>query len=92
MTALLFVALAVASAGGQQHWPQFRGPKAGVAADNPELPETWSASDNVAWKVAIPGLGWSSRSCGVTTSFSRRGSTPELLNPSRPARFAVVTW
>jgi outer membrane protein assembly factor BamB len=60
MTALLFVALAVASAGGQQHWPQFRGPNAGVVADNPELPETWSASDNVAWKVAIPGLGWSS--------------------------------
>ena len=38
----------------------FRGPQAGVAADNPDLPETWSATDNVAWKADVPGLGWSS--------------------------------
>ena len=41
-------------------WHQFRGPQAGVAADNPDLPETWSATDNVAWKADVPGLGWSS--------------------------------
>src|SRR5262245_66168822 len=60
IAALLIVGLAGASAAGQQHWPQFRGPNAGVIADNPRLPETWSASDNIAWRVAIPGLGWSS--------------------------------
>jgi outer membrane protein assembly factor BamB len=44
-----------------QQWPQFRGPGAsGVAVDDPRLPETWSATDNVAWSVAIPGRGWSS--------------------------------
>lgn len=44
-----------------QEWPQFRGPgSTGVAADNPLLPETWSTTENVAWKTAIPGHGWSS--------------------------------
>ena len=51
---------APAAAGGQQ-WTQFRGPgAAGVVADNPDLPERWSATDNVAWRTPIPGLGWSS--------------------------------
>ena len=29
---------------GQEHWPQFRGPNAGVIPDNPALPETWNAT------------------------------------------------
>lgn len=41
-------------------WHQFRGPQAGVTSDNPALPDTWSDTDNVAWKTPIPGLGWSS--------------------------------
>jgi outer membrane protein assembly factor BamB len=41
-------------------WPQFRGPQAGVIADDPALPDTWSETENVAWKVPISGLGWSS--------------------------------
>lgn len=42
-------------------WPQFRGPgSAGVAEEDPNLPEVWSATQNIAWKVPIPGRGWSS--------------------------------
>jgi hypothetical protein len=65
--AALLVAVAAAVAGsapitGQsRHWPQWRGPDmSGVVADHPGLPERWSASENVAWKVRVPGLGWSS--------------------------------
>ena len=43
----------------EANWPQFRGPSAGVAEDNP-LPDTWSTTENVAWKVEIPGRAWSS--------------------------------
>ena len=41
-------------------WPDFRGPRGdghGAAAD---LPLRWSESENIRWKVAIPGRGWSS--------------------------------
>jgi outer membrane protein assembly factor BamB len=41
-------------------WPQFRGPHAGAIPDDPALPDTWSETENIAWKTAIPGLGWSS--------------------------------
>ena len=41
-------------------WPQFRGPGAtGVGADL-RVPDTWSATENIVWKAAIPGVGWSS--------------------------------
>jgi hypothetical protein len=43
-----------------QNWPQFRGTMAGVGVDHPDLPDTWSTSDNVAWVAEIPGIGWSS--------------------------------
>ena len=44
-----------------QEWTQFRGPgAAGAVADNPALPERWSAGENVAWRTPLPGLGWSS--------------------------------
>ena len=54
-----FVVSSVASSADQQ-WPQFRGPSAGVAADDPSLPDSWSATENIAWKADVPGIGWSS--------------------------------
>lgn len=41
-------------------WPQFRGPDGGGHAFASGLPTRWSEADNVAWKTAIDGLGWSS--------------------------------
>ena len=43
-----------------QEWPRFRGNDAGVAADDPSLPDRWSQTENVVWTRSIPGLGWSS--------------------------------
>ena len=43
-----------------QHWPRFRGLHAGAVADDPALPDRWSETENVAWKIDVPGLSWSS--------------------------------
>ena len=43
-----------------QDWPMFRGRSGGVADDDPALPDRWSATENVLWRVGIPGVGWSS--------------------------------
>jgi outer membrane protein assembly factor BamB len=41
-------------------WPQFRGPHSdGVAAET-ALPAQWAADKNIAWKVKVPGVAWSS--------------------------------
>jgi hypothetical protein len=44
----------------EANWPQFRGPGARGITTNTNLPDRWSASENVAWKAEIPGRGWSS--------------------------------
>ena len=51
---------AMASVAAGENWPQFRGPGARSVAGNPDLPDRWSATENVAWKTEIPGRGWSS--------------------------------
>jgi outer membrane protein assembly factor BamB len=60
---LLVLALAVTlslRAAGPSEWPQFRGPQGAGVADGSVLPEKWSATENVAWVVDVPGRGWSS--------------------------------
>jgi outer membrane protein assembly factor BamB len=48
------------SAHAQEHWPQFRGPDARGVANHSNLPDHWSATENIAWKTDVPGRGWSS--------------------------------
>jgi len=60
MSGIVLAALALVPLLAAEQWPQFRGPRAGVAADDPSLPDHWSETENVAWKTPIPGLGWSS--------------------------------
>jgi outer membrane protein assembly factor BamB len=57
---VLFFALVALGAQDSAHWPQFRGLGALGVAENPGLPERWSTNENVAWKVAVAGRGWSS--------------------------------
>jgi hypothetical protein len=57
---LVLLVLAVASIFAADTWPQFRGPNSAGVADDPRLPDRWSATENILWKTAIPGNGWSS--------------------------------
>lgn len=41
-------------------WPQFRGPTGDGHSSAVGLPQQWSETENVAWKTALPGEGWSS--------------------------------
>jgi outer membrane protein assembly factor BamB len=43
-----------------ENWPQFRGLQAGVAADDPALPDAWGPTQNIVWKIDMPGAAWSS--------------------------------
>ena len=58
---VLAVLPSVLVSAASDNWPQWRGPDmTAVVEDDPELPDTWSATDGVAWKTQIPGVGWSS--------------------------------
>jgi outer membrane protein assembly factor BamB len=40
-------------------FPQFRGPRGWGVANGQPIPTTWSAEQNLTWRVAVPGAGWS---------------------------------
>ncbi|MFQ5734512.1 MAG: PQQ-binding-like beta-propeller repeat protein [Planctomycetaceae bacterium] len=55
----LFVCLFAAGVSAED-WPQFRGPTGqGISAEK-NLPAEFGPAKNVAWRVTIPGAGWSS--------------------------------
>lgn len=56
----LIVAVAAAPGAALEDWPQFRGPGMRGVLDDPALPDSWSATENVAWKTPVAGTGWSS--------------------------------
>ncbi|MGI9106832.1 MAG: PQQ-binding-like beta-propeller repeat protein [Pyrinomonadaceae bacterium] len=41
------------------NWPQWRGPQSNGTSDERNLPLKWSAGENVAWKLPLPGLSGS---------------------------------
>ena len=42
-----------------EDFPQFRGPGGRGQLSGQSIPTTWSAEQNVAWKIKVPGSGWS---------------------------------
>ena len=38
-------------------WPQWRGPQASGVAENAAPPTRWSETENVRWKIGVPGNG-----------------------------------
>ena len=52
---------ALASKGGTAtDWPQFRGPRGNGECAAKNVPVAWSETNNLAWRVAVPGRGRSS--------------------------------
>jgi len=45
---------------GAKYWPRWRGPSGQGLASGNGYPDTWSSSQNVAWKTVVPGTGNSS--------------------------------
>jgi outer membrane protein assembly factor BamB len=60
LASVLLVFTAAPTHGADANWPQFRGSKSRGISDNRNLPEKWSATENVEWKTDLPGRGWSS--------------------------------
>jgi outer membrane protein assembly factor BamB len=64
---LLLCAFAIAvstilasAANSRADWPQFRGPGGDGHTEATGLPLRWSETENIVWKTALPGRGWSS--------------------------------
>jgi len=61
--AVLFVAViapVMTQSDKPTQWPRFRGPNSNPVSDHPNLPLSWSKTENVEWVADVPGVGWSS--------------------------------
>jgi outer membrane protein assembly factor BamB len=61
-----------------EDWPQFRGPGGEGHSAERGVPTEWSESQNIFWKTAVTGRGWSSPAIAggrvwLTTSTDRQG-------------------
>ena len=59
----MVICAAILTAGfteAEQDWPQFRGPRGDGTSTARNVPLTWSETNNIAWKVPVPGRGRSS--------------------------------
>jgi len=81
------LALVLLASGGAvqaaDSWPQFRGPGGQGHSSASGVPAAWSETQNVRWKVLVPGLGWSSPvvqgdQIWLTTSLEDQGSLRAL--------------
>ncbi|MEO2018384.1 MAG: PQQ-binding-like beta-propeller repeat protein [Fuerstiella sp.] len=59
---LLFILLSVGSQAVAENWPCWRGPRGDGTSMETNVPTSWNGrtGDNIAWKVAIPGVGHAS--------------------------------
>lgn len=77
-------------------WSQFRGPHSDAHAAGPETPMEWSDTKNVAWKTAIPGLGWSSPSVAegkvLLTTAVPQGEGLSLRVMALDAKSGAILW
>lgn len=55
-----FLACTLVSGVAAEDWRQFRGPRGSGVSSETGLPITWSDTENLAWKVPLPGSGSSS--------------------------------
>ncbi len=60
LAATAAAALDVSAPSYDHEWPQWRGPRGTGVAPHGDPPVTWSESENVRWKVAVPGRGHAS--------------------------------
>lgn len=60
LSLLMLATLVCASNASAADWTQFRGPGAAGSSDDKGLPTKWSATENLVWRIELPGAGSSS--------------------------------
>ncbi len=52
---IVFLSVDLYGESGGEWWPAWRGPDATGAAKNSNPPVEWSETENIKWKVKVPG-------------------------------------
>jgi outer membrane protein assembly factor BamB len=93
--ALLVAALSVCAPPPEDTWPCYRGPTGDGHAGKRGLPLVWGEQQNVRWKTAIHGKGWSSpvvwgEQVWLTTADEVDSGRPAGPAPNKPGQRGTV--
>lgn len=96
-TLVLSCGLTLCAQDPNANWPAWRGPLANGVAPQGDPPTKWSETENIKWKVEIPGVGsstpiiWGDRIFLLTTIKTDK-TTPDVPDPAdQPMRrFGIV--
>jgi outer membrane protein assembly factor BamB len=101
MTRAILIALLLSPAAvGAENWPAWRGPNATGVSSESNLPERWSATENIAWQAPLRGAGVSSpvvfgNLVFVTsqegTGVRRQGNHPSLVQGAEAGKSGEQT-
>ena len=92
---LAFAAATVGSPAPNENWPEWRGPLQNGVAPTANPPATWSETNNVKWKVKVPGNGlatpiiWNNQvflQTAIPTGKKIEAKPAEAGDPPPPAR------
>ena len=75
-------ALAASTVLAAEDWPMWRGPAQNGVSSDKALPLTWTATENVTWKVAVPTVSGSTPIVSGNTVFLL--SLIHISEPTRP--------
>ncbi len=84
--ALLF---SISSSNAQESWSRFRGPTGDGVASGP-VPQRWSETEGVAWKVPVAGKGHSSPVVADGKVWITTGITEQLSAEEKAERFSKI--
>ena len=87
VTTLVTAAPALAGPKPEETWPGFRGHAMTGIAPGSSVPEKWSATENVRWKVSVPGQGWSSPIVWGDTVFLTAGISSKPFKQPTPGLY-----
>lgn len=93
---LALTLLVSAATDSSANWGHWRGDSGNGVSSSAKPPTTWSETENIKWKVAVPGQGsgspviWDQR-VFVVTAITEDGSAPSS-NPSSTLRFDLLCY
>ena len=88
---------AVAESAAETYWPQWRGPLANGVGPHADPPLNWNETNNIQWKLSVPGEGdstpivWADRVFLLSAiPVSKETTEPIKEKPNEPYRFTVI--
>src|SRR5687768_1983895 len=85
---LMLLVVCVTASSSAENWPTWRGPGGAAVSGEKDLPLTWSPTENVRWKVKLPGPGNSTPIIWGDRVFITQANDVTMWPPKVPANFA----